>query len=202
MTIAGGPVFWILVVLAVAAIVVFLERLVEFRRSQIDCLDFVRGVVNVLGRDNEEEALSICDETSVPVAAVVATAVRHRKSGDRALREAVNASCRAETGRLERRLAALSIMGHIAPALGLLGTIIGFIRAVLLMNGPGGEIVSRPELMDAAMEALVSAALGLAVAIPIAVMNGSLRVRLDRLSVELEAAANEIIGYLADPGKK
>ena len=48
-----------------------------------------------------------------------------------------------------------------------------------------------------AMEALVSAALGLAVAIAVTVMYGSLRVRLDRIVVELEAAASQIVGYLA-----
>ena len=47
------------------------------------------------------------------------------------------------------------------------------------------------------MEALSSAALGLAVAIPVAVMYGSLRVRLDRTVVELEAAASQITGYIS-----
>ena len=44
----------------------------------------------------------------------------------------------------------------------------------------------------------MSAALGLAVAIPVVVMYGSLRVRLDRTVVELEAAASQIIGYISN----
>ena len=39
MTLSGGPVFWILAALAVAAAVVFVERLVELRRAQIDWQD-------------------------------------------------------------------------------------------------------------------------------------------------------------------
>ena len=45
--------------------------------------------------------------------------------------------------------------------------------------------------------ALLSAALGLGVAIPVIVMYGSLRVRMDRITVELEAAASQIVGYLS-----
>ena len=47
------------------------------------------------------------------------------------------------------------------------------------------------------MDALVCAAMGLAVAIPAAVMYGSLRVRMDRIVVELEAAASQIVGYIS-----
>ena len=47
------------------------------------------------------------------------------------------------------------------------------------------------------MDALVSAALGLVVAIPVVVMYGSLCVRLDRISTDLEAAASHVVGYFA-----
>ena len=194
MTLTGGPVFWILLSLGIAALVVYFERLFELRRAQIDWQDFIKGVVNVLSRDNVDEALAICEDTAVPVANVVATAIRHRTGGARALREAVDAQGRAEVGRLERRLAAMSIMGQIAPLLGLLGTVIGFIKTVTIANSQ--TLVSRPALMTSAMEALVCAALGLAVAIPIVVMHGSLRIRMDRLVVELEAAATSIVGYI------
>jgi biopolymer transport protein ExbB/TolQ len=81
-----------------------------------------------------------------------------------------------------------------------LGTVIGFIRTVRLVNAQ--ELVSRAELLDASMESLVAAALGLAVAIPVSVMYGSLRVRLERTVVELEAAASQIVGYLCDRAGK
>jgi len=194
MTITGGPVFWILLALAFASLVVYFERLVELRRAQIDWQDFVKGVVNVLERGNIDEALAICEDTAVPVANVVATAIRHRGGGARALREAVDAQGRAEIGRLDRRLASLTIMGQVAPLLGLLGAIIGLIKTITLVNAD--ELVSRAALMTTAMEALVPAALGLAVAIPVTVMYGSLRVRMDRLVVELEAAATSIVGFV------
>ena len=195
MTISGGPGFWLLVALAVAAVVIFFERFFELRRVQIDWQDFVKGVINVLGGGNAEEALAICEDTAVPVASVVATAIRHRDAGARVLREAVDSQGRAEISRLDRRLAALAIIGQISPLIGLLGTIIGFIKTVLLVNSQ--ELVARADLLNSSMEALLSAALGLGVAIPVAVMYGVLRVRMERIVVEMEAAASQITGYIA-----
>ena len=200
MTLSGGPVFWILLALAVAAVVVFFDRLVELRRAQIDWQDFMKGVLNVLDSGNEEEALAICEDTAVPAANVVATAIRHRKGAESVLRDAVDAQGRSEIDRLDRRLASLSIIGEIAPLLGLLGALVGFIKAVMAANA--AEVVTRPELMDATMEALVPAAMGLAIAIPVAVMHGSLSNRMDRIVTELETVATAIVGHIASQGGK
>lgn len=195
-TLTGGPVFWILAALAVCAAAVFFERFLELRRAQIDWQDFIKGVKNILDSGNVDEALAICDDASVPVANIMATAIRHRSGSDTALREAVDAQGRAEIGRLDRRLASLAIIGQLAPLLGLLGTVIGLIKAVLLVNG--SEIVSRAALMSASMEALVCAAVGLGIAIPVAVMHGSLRIRMDRIVTDLEAAATLIVNDVVD----
>ena len=191
----GGPMFWVLVALAAIAVVTYFDRMIDLRRARIDYEDFLKGVFNVLDSGNDEEALSICEDVSAPVARVVATAIRHRNGSARILRESVDSQGRAEVGRLDRRLATLAIIAQISPAVGLLGTVIGFIRTVLAANSQ--ELVSRTDLLMGSMEALVSAAVGLFVGILATVMYGSLRVRLDRTVVELEAAASQVVGYLS-----
>ena len=195
MILVGGPMFWILAIMAMGAIVTYVDRVVDLRRARIDYQDFLKGVFNVLDSGNDEEALSICEDTSAPVAQVVATAIRHRNGSARILREAVDSQGRAEVGRLDRRLATLAIIAQVSPAVGLIGTIIGFIKAVLAANSQ--ELVSRTDLLGGSMEALVSAAIGLFVGVMATVMYGSLRVRLERTVVELEAAASQVIGYLS-----
>ena len=88
----------------------------------------------------------------------------------------------------------LAIIGQIAPLIGLLGTVIGFAKAVVAADK--GALVSRIDLVGATMESITAAGAGLVVAIAASVMYGSLRVRLDRIVVELEAAASQIFGYL------
>ena len=200
MSFAGGPVFWILVILALVAVFTYIDRVVDLRRARIDYQDFLKGVFNVLDSGNDEEALSICEDVSAPAARVVATAIRHRNGSAHILREAVDSQGRAEVGRLDRRLATLAIVAQIAPSVGLLGTVIGFIKTVLAVNAQ--ELVSRADLLGGSMEALVSAAIGLFVGVTATVMYGSLRVRLDRTVVELEAAASQMIGYLSAAKEK
>lgn len=195
MTLSGGPIFWILLAMGVASIVIFFERFFELRRAQIDYQDFIKGVVNILSGGGEDEAIAICEDAAVPVANIVATAIRHRNGSVTALREAVDSQGHVEASRLDRRLASLAIIGQVAPLLGLLGTIIGFMRSVMLVNSQ--ELVARADLVGSSMEALVSAALGLVVTIPVAVMYGILRIRMERLVVELEAAASQIVSYLS-----
>ena len=195
MTVLGGPVFWILGLMTFVAVITYIGRVIDLRRARIDYQDFLKGVFNVLDSGNDEEALSICEDTSAPVAQIVATAIRHRNGSARILRESVDSQGRAEVGRLDRRLATLAIIAQVAPTVGLIGTIFGFIKVVLAANSQ--ELVSRADLLGGSMEALVSAALGLLVGVLTTVMYGSLRVRLDRTVVELEAAASQVIGYLS-----
>ena len=200
MSITVSAVSWVLLAMAAAALITYFERLFDLRRAQIDYQDFLKGVINILDAGNVNEALAVCEDTGAPVANVIATAIRNRDASDIVLHDVVNSQGKAEAGRLDRRMAALAIIAQISPLIGLLGTVIGFIRTVRLVNAQ--ELVSRAELLDASMESLVAAALGLAVAIPVSVMYGSLRVRLERTVVELEAAASQIVGYLCDRAGK
>jgi len=195
MIITGGPVFWILIVMAVVALITYLERFFDLRHAQVDYNDFLKGVCNILDSGNIDEALAVCDDLQAPVAKVVETAIRNREGSARVLRDAVDSQGRAEVGRLDRRLASLAIIGQVAPMIGLLGTVIGFVKTVIVLGSQ--EAVTRAALASGMMEALVSAALGLAVAVPVVVMYGSLRVRLDRIVVDLEAAASQIVGYIS-----
>ena len=191
----GGPVFWVIVLLGIAAVVVFFERLLHLRRAQIDYGDFLKGVCNVLENGNREEAMMICEETPGPVAAVVLTAIRHRQGTLEAIREAVDNTGRAEISRLERRLASLAITCQIAPLLGLLGTLLGVIQVVLAINEQA-PVVQNTSLTMGLMQALVSTVAGLLVAIPCHVMYSLLMVRIERIVLDMEASASEIVAYL------
>lgn len=191
----GGPVFWLIVLLGVAAVTVFFERLLHLRRAQIDYSDFLKGVCNVLENGNREEAMMICEETPGPVAAVVLTAIRHRLGTREAMREAVDNTGRAEISRMERRLASLAVTCQIAPLLGLLGTMLGVIHMLLVMNEQA-PVIQSTDLTRGLMQALVTTVAGLLVAIPCHVMYALLMVRIERIVLDMEASASEIVAYL------
>src|SRR5208283_463747 len=124
----GGPVIWLILIAAATAAVVFVERALFCHRSQINSAEFLNGVRTVLKRDNVVEAISICDATPGPVARIVKTAILNRDKGRERVREAVEEAGLTEVPLLEERLNLLATVAQIAPLLGLLGTILGFIN--------------------------------------------------------------------------
>src|SRR5881394_4259596 len=161
----GGPVLYLILLTSAVAVVVFIERFLHCHRAQINSTEFLNGVRNVLKRDNIVEALSICDATPGPVARLVKTAILNRDHGRERVREALEEAGLAEVPRLEEKLNLLATIAQLAPLLGLLGTVIGFMKTYLTMqnNGLNAKVV---DLSDGIWKALICAAAGLAVAIP------------------------------------
>lgn len=197
---AIGPITWLIAVSGAAAAFMFTVRWFAFRRARVDHADFIAGVANVLEKGNDEEALVICDETPGPVADVVAVAIRHRGGGVAELRSAVNGAGRIAAARLARKLAPLAMIAQTAPLLGLLGTIAGLVGAAMSLNSEA--FVSRSAFLSSSMSSLRAAGAGLVVAMAAQLMHEILRVRLDRIVTELEAAASEIVATLSARGKK
>ena len=135
----GGPVIWLILLAAAIALAVFIERVLYCHRSQINSAEFLNGVRTVLKRDNVVEAISICDATPGPVARLVKTAILNRDRGRDRVREAVEEAGLTEVPRLEEQLNLLATIAQIAPLLGLLGTIIGFME--IFSRIAGGRFV-------------------------------------------------------------
>src|SRR5512133_3343408 len=124
----GGPMMYLLLVVSAVALTVFVERLLHYHRAQINSAEFLNGGRNVLKRNNVVEALSICEATPGPVARLVRTAILNRDHGRERVREALEEAGLAEVPRLEEKLNLLATIAQLAPLLGLLGTVLGFIR--------------------------------------------------------------------------
>src|SRR5580765_6267862 len=133
----GGPVFLLILLAGAVAIVVFVERFLHYHRAQINSTEFLNGVRNVLRRDNVVEAISICDATPGPVARLVKTAILNRDHGRERISEALEEAGLVEVPQLEEKLNLLATIAQIAPLLGLLGTILGFIRVFSKLQTQG-----------------------------------------------------------------
>ena len=162
---SGGPMIWVILLAGAVGIVVFIERYLHYHRAQINSTEFLNGVRTVLKRDNVVEALSICDATPGPVARLVKTAILNRDNGRERVREAIEEAGLTEVPRLEEKLSLLATIAQLAPLLGLLGTILGFIQMFVKLQA-SGPYAHVGELSGGVWQALICAAAGLAVAIP------------------------------------
>ncbi len=190
---------WLILLASAVAVVVFIERFLHFHRAQINSTEFLNGVRNVLKRDNVVEALSICDATPGPVARLVKTAILNRDHGRERVREALEEAGLAEVPRLEEKLNMLATIAQLAPLLGLLGTVLGFIRTFSDMQKEGLN-AHVGQLSFGIWQAMVCAAAGLAVAIPAHAGYNYLVSRVNSIVLDMERAATEIVNIVTEGG--
>ena len=196
----GGPVVWICLACGGVAFGVFVERLLHLHRARIKSEDFLKGIFNILKRGNDREALTICEETPGPVAYIVKTAILHRQDARVAIREAVEDAGLSEVSRMERRLVVIATVAQIAPLLGLLGTVLGMIDMLLVVQQQA-PLIRSADVAQPLMRALTATAAGLTVAIPCYAAFNMLVVKIDRIVLDMERAKSEIVAFLAGAGK-
>jgi biopolymer transport protein ExbB len=193
----GGVVLWLIVLISAVAVVVFIERFLHFHTAQINSTEFLNGVRTVLKRDNVVEALSICEATPGPVARLVKTAIKNRDQGRERVREALEEAGLAEVPRLEEKLNLLATIAQLAPLLGLLGTVLGFINTFSAMQNRGLN-ANFMDLSTGVWQALVCAAAGLAVAIPAHAGYNYLVSRVNSIVLDMERTATEIVNIVTE----
>ncbi len=196
----GGPMLWVILLVGSAGIVIFIERFLHCHRAQINSIEFLNGVRTVIKRDNVVEAISICDATPGPVARLVKTAVLNREHGRDRVRESLEEAGLTEVPRLEERLDLLATIAQLAPLLGLLGTVLGFIDVYSKVQ-EAGTSANAALITHGVWQALVCSAAGLAVAIVIHAGHNYLVSRVNAIVLDMERAAGEIVNIVTENGR-
>jgi biopolymer transport protein ExbB len=189
---------WVIMAASALALAVFCERLLQFHRDQINSTEFLNGVRNVLRRDNVVEALAICDATPGPVARLVKVAILNRERGREAVREALEDAGAWEVPRLEQKLNVLATVAQIAPLMGLLGTVLGFMKVFKTVQDAGLN-AHVGQLSSGIWQALICTAAGLAVAIPSYAGYNYLVGRVNNIVLDMEQVSSEILTTVTSP---
>jgi biopolymer transport protein ExbB len=91
----------------------------------------------------------------------------------------------------------LATIGSIAPLLGLLGTVLGMIKAFMVIQQMGGK-VNAAVLAGGIWEAMLTTALGLTVALPTMVAHSYLAARVDKYEAQLQDGTVSFIKAIGD----
>jgi biopolymer transport protein ExbB len=191
----GGPMIWVIMLASAVALAVFVERFLQYHREQINSAEFLNGVRNVLKRDNVVEAIAICDATPGPVARLVKVAILNRDRGRDAVYEALEDAGSWEVPRLEQKLNILATIAQIAPLLGLLGTVMGFMDVFQKIESAGAT-AHVSVLSGGIWTALICTAAGLAVSIPAYAAYNYLIGRVNAIVLDMEQCSTEILNMV------
>jgi len=191
----GGPVMYLILGCSVLGLTVFLERLIHYHKAQIDTDKFMAGLRNILKKRNIVEAVTICSETPGPVASILKSGILKHGKDREIIKEAIEDASTHEIPRLEKNLIVLSTVAQISLLLGLLGTVLGMIKAFMVIQQKAG-LVNPGDLAQGIWEALLTTAYGLAISIPSYIAYNYLVSRVKTFISDMERASSEILSIL------
>ena len=179
----GGIVMYPLMLVAIIALLLFLERFVMLSYRGRIGRRFSKQMNELVTEKKFEDAANLClqKETSLSrvLFAVLNKAKDTRENAERSLNEALL----REQPKLERRMGLLAAMGTIAPLLGLLGTVTGIITLFTVITEVGTN--DARVLAGGISEALITTEMGLVIAIPVMVLHGLLSEKIEKITSEL-----------------
>ena len=191
----GGPVIWLLLACSLGTALVFFERLFNLHRAQIAADDFLKGVYNILNRDNTVEAAAICEEAPGPVARLALAAVLHHDDTLENIGRAIEDAGLEEIPRMERGLGWLATLARITPLIGLLGTVLGLMD-MLLAAQRAAALVQSADLTGGLWAALAATALSLVIAILAYAGYNLLVSRVESILLDMERAASALMNFM------
>lgn len=182
--VVGLTILLVLVGLSIAAAYLLFDQVMTLRRSEILPDGVGETVRQALLTGRLAEADAACRRAPSVLSVVLLSGLAEQEFGWREVEKAVEDSLAQQSARLMRRIEYLSVIGNIAPMVGLLGTVTGMIIAfqqVATTRGAAGA----GDLAEGIYQALVTTVGGLVIAIPAMAIYAVCRNRVDSLIAEV-----------------
>ncbi|MGI9323478.1 MAG: MotA/TolQ/ExbB proton channel family protein [Pseudomonadales bacterium] len=196
---AGGWLMLPIILCSVIASAICIERFWTLRAEQVAPKDLLARVwVQIKGDGMDARRLQELRADS-PLGRILAAGAGARHRGREVMKESIEEVANQVVHELERYLNTLGTIASITPLLGLLGTVIGIIRELALIQVEGAG--SATALAGGIAEALITTAAGLTVAIPSLFLYRFFQRKIDELVIGMEQEALKLIEVLSTEGK-
>jgi biopolymer transport protein ExbB len=198
----GGAeaILWLLIVLSVISIGLILERFLTLRQVTSRSQRIKARMKDALQSNNLDDLEEISKDRDSLEGRALAYGLRHvKETGTSGLQEIFNSFALLERPSLERSLNFLATIGSNAPFIGLLGTVLGIMKAFrdLSQNASTGN----EAVMLGIAEALVATAVGLVVAIPAVIAYNTFARQVKSSLQSLETVRELCVAYAKKKGK-
>lgn len=210
----GGIIVPILITLSIMVVTFVIERFLSLRKAQgrSSLATFLKNVQRSLSTGDTEAAIQACDQQRGSLANIIKAGleryqVLNRESKDleaakqmAEVQRAIEEATALEMPILEKNLIAMSTIASIATMFGLLGTVIGMIRAFRALAVAGGS-PDAIQLSIGISEALINTALGLFAAIVGIVAYNFFVNKVDNFTYMIDEASYDVVQTLTNRGK-
>ena len=161
----GGPVMFILLFLSVISLTIIFAKLIQFFGSNLKRLNIFDPIYEYIKNKEFKKSKEELNKISHPIAKIILSALENKSSSIEDKENEITRIGEQEIRKLEFLLRPLEVIANLSPLLGLLGTVIGMIKAFSKLESAGSK-VDPAILAGGIWEALLTTAFGLIVAIP------------------------------------
>ena len=193
---SGGPIMYPLLIIAICAIVFTVNRFMAFGQSGNTAPGLLPEVLEMIKAGREGDALRRAEETTGPVAAVIASVLRNRTQPVDDIEREVAATGEGYFVTLERFLPALDTFTTLSPLLGLLGTILGMVKVFQQFTAAANDENAKSKILAGVGESLYATAFGISIAVFCFAIYNYFSARQRSLRIETEQAANKVIAQV------
>ena len=200
----GGPLMYPLYLLSFVMAGFAIERAISLQRQRILPPDIVARIRDVSaerhGPVDVQRLLEDISASNSPIVRIVRAGLRKAYRPAPEIEKAIEDAGAKEAAGMRRNCKVLSVTANVAPLLGLLGTVMGMIKAFMTVASRE-EALGRTELLAAGIyQALVTTATGLCIAIPALVFYYLLTDKIERLVIEMDDFTIDLIERMSRPG--
>ena len=195
---AGGVFMWVNVGTLSVALAIIIERVIRLLFTyNLNAPPFMEQITKLVLTGNVDRAVKLCSAApSAALAKVVRAGLTRANRGELEVAKAVEESIMEVTPALQRRIGALWSLANIATLLGLIGTIIGLIRAFRSLGAVSAD--KRSEVLSKGIsEAMNNTAFGLSIAVTCIVAHLLLTSRSKGMIEEIELNSLKLENLLA-----
>ena len=188
----SGPAGMVLGLFSVAGLAIVLLKLWQFASVRIGQRSFVDPALRHFRMGRRDAALAELAKSRNPIARVLEVAIGGSGRADpELLREEAWRVGNEHLEGLRSHLRGLEVIASLSPLLGLFGTVLGMISAFQQLETAGSRV--DPSILSGGIwEALLTTAIGLAVAIPAVVALHWLERMIERLGSDMENAVTRV----------
>jgi biopolymer transport protein ExbB len=195
----GGALMWPILACSVVMLAFVFERLVALRTRSVFPPGLEGDVREMIGRKQLAEAVASCRESRTPFGRLMYACLSRAGASGFEMEAALEEAGSRILYDLRRNGKPLGVIADIAPLLGLMGTVLGMIKAFDVVATTGA--LGRAELLAEGIgEALLTTAFGLIVAVPAIIFYHYFRGKAEGLVRAMEDACIELLMQLRQNG--
>ena len=188
---AGGPAGAVIGIMSIIGVGLIIEHFMNVTRDKLAPPEMIDELQSLLDGNEVQAAYDLCDQNPNYLTNVVGAALPKLSSGYESMEQAAADVGEEEAIKLHAKISWLSLIGNISPMCGLLGTVMGMLKAFGVIERETSP--SPAKLAGGIKEALITTMLGLVVAIPMMIGFFFFRNRVVRIILEISAISEDLL---------